>query len=183
MGIFKTLSLVFISVLVCFQSTSSSAAELYVGGGASFSGVISESDYYNGASTLLPSLNVGVKYGPLALDGFMRKGTLTNEHEGFDIELDTTQIGLMFRFALQEWMDLSLGVHWTSMEGSSSIYAGQQLTGLIDVSYASAVMGMGFNIPFTERLSIRADFNYYLGKQKVSLFQFDISAAYTVLTF
>ena len=180
MGITKTLSLILISSII---SISSIAASLYVGGGASFSGVISESDYYNGASTMLPSANVGIQYGGVALDGFFRMGTLSNEHQGFDIDIKTMQAGFMFRFSPEEWMDLNIGLHWSSLEASSSVFNGQRLTGLINRSFTSTVMGLGFNIPFTEQIRVRTDFNYYLGKQKISIFQFDISVIYNVIYF
>ncbi len=180
MGIVKTLSLITLFVLLSFKV---SAANVYLGGGGSFSGVISSTDYYNGANSFIPALNLGVRYNSLGIDTFIRKGTLTNEHQGFDIDLDTTQFGFMFRFSPDEWMDLNLGAHWTTVEGSSSVYNGQKLTGLINRTVTSALFGVGFNFPITERFRFRTDFNYYLGKEVLSLLQFDISLVYSVITF
>lgn len=179
MGFIKTLSIAFI----LFFSFQVKALDFYVGGGTSFTGVISDSDYYNGATAIMPSANLGIQYGAMAIDGFFRPATLKNEHEGYDIELKTLQYGFMFRFSLEEWMDLNAGYHFTTVEGSSSIYNGTTLSGLINETISSIVFGMGFNIPITNDLRVRTDFNYYVGKEIYSLFQFDISIAYRIFTF
>ncbi|WP_146037854.1 MULTISPECIES: hypothetical protein [Pseudomonadati] len=163
--------------------SNGNASELYAGGGASLSGVISESDYYNGATAIFPSANVGVKFGALAIEGFFRKGTLSNDHQGFKIDLDTNQFGFMLRLSPEEWLDMNLGGHWTMVEGSSSVYNGQVLTGLVNRTYSSVILGMGFNIPLSNQLRVRTDMNFYSGKEIFSLFQFDISVVYSFLTF
>ncbi|MFG1493006.1 hypothetical protein [Halobacteriovorax sp. ZH4_bin.1] len=181
MALTKTLSIIIFTILI--YTSSGNASELYAGGGASLSGVISETDYYNGATAIFPSANVGVKFGALALEGFFRTGTLSNDHQGFKVDLDTNQFGFMFRISPEEWLDMNLGGHWTMVEGRSSIYNGQMLTGLVNRTYSSVILGMGFNIPFSDQLRVRTDMNYYAGKEIFSLFQFDISIVYSFLTF
>ncbi|MFG1481815.1 hypothetical protein ABMA79_09370 [Halobacteriovorax sp. HFRX-2_2] len=181
MAISKTLSIIIFSILLF--TSKANASELYAGGGASLSGVISETDYYNGATAIFPSANFGMKFGALALEGFFRTGTLSNDHEGFKIDLETNQFGVMLRLSPEEWLDMNLGGHWTMVEGSSSVYNGQVLTGLVNRTYSSVIFGMGFNIPFSNQLRVRTDMNYYAGKEIFSIFQFDISIVYSFLTF
>ncbi|AYF44086.1 hypothetical protein BALOs_1077 [Halobacteriovorax sp. BALOs_7] len=179
MGFFKTLSI----VIAIFISINVKALDFYVGGGTTFSGVISESDYYNGATAIIPSANVGIRYDTISLEGFFRPGTLKNDHQGYKIDLETLQFGFMFRFTLEDIVDLNLGYHSTAVEGSSSVYNGTKLSGLLDQTFSSVVFGMGFNFPITEALRVRTDFNYYIGKEIYSLLQFDISVTYNVISF
>ena len=179
MGFFKALSLAFL----LFISGSSKAADFFLGGGLSFTGVISEEDYYNGATGIFPNVTASVGNEMFKLDGFFRIGTLSNEHNGYQIEMDTSQFGFIVKYYTQQWVTINLGYHWTSVEAEADIVNNEMLTGLLNSTMSSIILGLGLDIAFTDMWSVRSDFNYYLGDEEFNTLQIDFAVVYKLATF
>jgi hypothetical protein len=180
----KTLSLIF---LLSFTSFSSQAFDLYGGGTFSFSGVIAEDDFYNGASGWSPGLHFGLKTGGFSTEVFFRKSTLSHEHEAqggiYEIDVKDTVMGIGLRQELNPIVDFVMGFASQTVSTEYSSSNGTTLSNLKDSSYFSYYVGGGFSGEIYPQVDARMDILFYRGDNDLGLFNIEFGVMYRFLTF
>lgn len=189
MGKPKALSIrvIFLVCLTLFIPVQKAKAiDLYAGGSYSFAGVIAESKYYNGASDWAPGFILGMQYGRLGIEAFMKKFTLeddvTNNGNIYHMEIENLVMGLGLRIEIQQYIDFNLGMNTQNVEAKATS-TGPRLNGLINKDFMSWYVGGGLKFEVIPNLKARLDMAYYKGDIEFGLFGIDFSLVYTLTTF
>lgn len=190
MGYRKTVSVAVALFIFIFASSfkqEAKAISFFGGASYSFAGVVAESDFYNGASDWAPGLFLGMQYGRLGVEAFIKKFTLEHDHEQdgvvYNMAIDNLVTGIGLRVALHPNVDFLLGANSQNIKASATSSSSTALAGLLDESYTSWYVGGGLKGEVYPNLIARLDMAYYKGDIEFGLFGIDFSLVYQFATF
>jgi len=164
------------------------AVSLYGGGSLNFGAVVSDSEFYNGATGAGPGLLLGAKFKEVSFEFFYRDYSLSTDHEvgstNFHLEIDDKVLGLGMRYNFLPMLNYSLGVSMqkVSTEATAS-NSNVGLGALVNENLMGFYLGAGLNLPaYLNGLEFYSDFVYFRANERFSMFSLDFGLRYSFLS-